>query len=232
VPSTAGAKFSDWCLHLQAALAHPSVVESLCALQLETLTPERVSAATQLRRNSSFWLLLGLGILTVGASKQYEVAGGGALAVLVMSVCCSFSWNSVFSKHVSGRMADSWALVQRALFATMGASVDIWGMTAFTVQWATTLVAAGLGVRCLAALLVSNSGGRHDMSLAERVFGTPPPSPVIFSCHISMHHERLKQTCWFARCSIRGVDPEGNNPSGPCLSSPRFSGVSVGHLAF
>jgi VanZ family protein len=213
VPSTAGAKFSDWCLHLQAALAHPSVVESLCALQLETLTPERVSAATQLRRNSSFWLLLGLGILTVGASKQYEVAGGGALAVLVMSVCCSFSWNSVFSKHVSGRMADSWALVQRALFATMGASVDIWGMTAFTVQWATTLVAAGLGVRCLAALLVSNS-------------------PFIFSCHISMHHERLKQTCWFARCSIRGVDPEGNNPSGPCLSSPRFSGVSVGHLAF
>ena len=35
-------------------------------------------------------------------------------------------------------------------------------------------MAAGLGVRCLVALLVANAGGRNDMTLPERVFGLPP----------------------------------------------------------
>jgi len=80
----------------------------------------------------AFWLLLGSGIFAVCYLKSLGFAGGGSLVCVMIAIVCGTLWeqDKTGKAAVVARLNLSWVFVQRALFAAMGAGLDLWSIKA------------------------------------------------------------------------------------------------------
>lgn len=80
----------------------------------------------------AFWLLLGCGTLAVSYLKSVGFAGGGSLVCVMIAIVCGTFWEEDKKGKgvVVARLNLCWVFVQRALFAAMGAGLDLWSVQA------------------------------------------------------------------------------------------------------
>lgn len=78
----------------------------------------------------AFWLLLGSGTFAVCYLKSLGFAGGGSLVCVMIAIVCGTLWeeDKTGKAAVVARLNLSWVFVQRALFAAMGAGLDLWNI--------------------------------------------------------------------------------------------------------
>ena len=140
----------------------------------EAMTPAEKEQAYAI----TFHTLLGGGVFVVSYLKALGFAGGGSLVCVMMAIVCGTLWeeDQAGKALVIKRLNESWVQVQRALFAAMGAGLDLWGIGATEAGFALALLCVGLSARLVLALIVSTPvvGGRgvgaSGLGVWERCF--------------------------------------------------------------
>lgn len=116
-------------------------------------------------------LFLG-GLLAYFGSKSVELAGAGALAVLVMAFVAGIGWRKLGwtdddNNPVSQILADLWIVFQPILFGLIGTEIQVNKLDANTVGLGVLVLVIGLVLRIVASYLAVLGG---NLTLRERIF--------------------------------------------------------------